>query len=78
MADETAPLKWQGLPPAGVLYCASKVLGEGLGRLYRDQHGVELVSLDVPRLGERLRTRGARCSGSWKFIKASDKPGPCR
>jgi UDP-glucose 4-epimerase len=78
VADETAPLKWQGLPAAGVLYCASKVLGEGLGRLYHDQHGIEFVSLRYSAIfGERLHTRAldaTRMVEVYENVRAGQAP----
>src|SRR3954470_17385540 len=35
--DENSPMRWQVAPPASVLYGASKIVGEGLARLYHER-----------------------------------------
>ncbi len=56
--DEDSPLRWQNLPPAMALYCASKVVGEGLMRLYQQQHGLDFVALRYTAVyGERQHRR---------------------
>ena len=56
--DENSPLRWQVLPPAMALYCASKVLGEGLARLYHQRHGLDFVALRYTAVyGERQHRR---------------------
>jgi UDP-glucose 4-epimerase len=44
-ADEESPLRWSGIAPERVLYGASKVIGEGLAKLYHEQHGIDYVAL---------------------------------
>ena len=56
--DEDSPLRWQAMPPAVALYCASKVMGEGLARLYRQQHGLDFAALRYSAVyGERQHRR---------------------
>ncbi len=56
--SDESPLRWQHLPPALILYCASKVMGEGLGRFYQQQYGVDFLALRYSAIyGERLHRR---------------------
>jgi UDP-glucose 4-epimerase len=56
--DESSPLRWGDLPPALVLYCTSKVMGEGLARLYQQRYGIDCVSLRYSAIyGERQHKR---------------------
>lgn len=56
--DEDSPLRWQKLPPAMALYCASKVIGESLARLYQQRYGLDYVSLRYTAVyGERQHRR---------------------
>jgi len=56
--EEDSPLRWQALAPAMTLYCASKVVGEGLARLYRQRHGLDFVALRYTAVyGERQHRR---------------------
>jgi UDP-glucose 4-epimerase len=58
LTAEDAPLRWQMLSPAMVLYCASKVAGEALARLYQDRHGIDFVALRYSAVyGERQHRR---------------------
>src|SRR5258708_17905124 len=43
--DENSPLRWGELSPALVLYCTSKIMGEGLARLYHQRYGLDFVAL---------------------------------
>jgi UDP-glucose 4-epimerase len=55
---EDAPLRWQALSPAMALYCASKVAGESLARMYGDRHGIQYVALRYAAVyGERQHRR---------------------
>ncbi len=59
LIDETNPFEWQTLSPAGVLYGASKIIGENLLRLYHQKHGLGTVSLRYSSVyGERQHYRG--------------------
>jgi UDP-glucose 4-epimerase len=56
--DEDSPMRWQVAPPASILYSASKVLGEGLARLYQELHGMDFVALRYTAVyGERQHRR---------------------
>lgn len=56
--DEDSPMRWQVVPTASVLYGASKVMGEGLARLYRERHGIDFVALRYSAVyGERQHRR---------------------
>lgn len=58
LTDEEAPLRWQSLSPAMTLYCASKVAGEGLARLYQERYGIDFVALRYAAVyGERQHRR---------------------
>lgn len=76
--DEAAPLRWQGMPPALVLYCASKVLGEGVGQFYAQHHNVGFVALRYSCLyGERLHTRAldaTRIIEAYQQIRRGQRP----
>ena len=57
--DETRPFRTADLSPASACYGASKLLGEGLGRLYAQQHGIEFCAVRFSTVyGERQHTRG--------------------
>lgn len=59
LIDETRPYRFHTMSPPGVLYGATKIIGETLGRLYSDRHGVESVSLRYSTVyGERQHYRG--------------------
>jgi UDP-glucose 4-epimerase len=76
--SEDMPLRWQTMPPALILYCASKVLGEGLGQFYAKNHGVEFLALRYSNLyGERLHTRAldaTRIITAHEQIKRGERP----
>lgn len=56
---EETPFRWAGLQPAGVIYGASKIMGENLGRLYDARYGLKSVSLRYTTVyGERQHYRG--------------------
>ncbi|WP_339948226.1 NAD-dependent epimerase/dehydratase family protein [uncultured Albimonas sp.] len=59
LIDETRPYRFHTMSPPGVLYGATKIIGETLGRLYSDRHGVRSVSLRYATVyGERQHYRG--------------------
>lgn len=61
---EDSPLRWQALPPAMALYCASKVMGEGLMRLYQQRHGIAFCALRYTAVyGERQHRRALMGGG---------------
>lgn len=76
--DETSPLRWEALPPAMTLYCASKVVGEGLARLYRDRYGLDFVALRYTAVyGERQHRRalvGGHIADSCERIRRGEPP----
>ena len=56
--SEESPLRWQARPPRMALYCASKMIGESLARLYQQRHGIEFVALRYTAVyGERQHRR---------------------
>lgn len=56
--SEESPLRWGNMQPGVIIYCASKVIGEGIGRLYEQQHGIEFLGLRYSAIyGERLHKR---------------------
>jgi UDP-glucose 4-epimerase len=75
---EASPLHWQGMAPGVGLYCASKVMGEALGGLYRQQHGVDFVALRYSALyGERLHRRAldaTRIIDAYEAVRAGRRP----
>ncbi|MCA8906566.1 MAG: NAD-dependent epimerase/dehydratase family protein [Rhodospirillaceae bacterium] len=59
LIDEARPFQFDGLSPPVVLYGATKIIGEQLGRLYSARHGVQSVSLRYSTVyGERQHYRG--------------------
>ncbi|WP_181447590.1 MULTISPECIES: NAD-dependent epimerase/dehydratase family protein [unclassified Rhodococcus (in: high G+C Gram-positive bacteria)] len=57
ISDDT-PLRWQNLSPSLILYCTSKIMGEGLGRMYSEAHGVDFLALRYSAVyGERQHKR---------------------
>ena len=53
------PWTWSNLQPGAALYAASKIMGENLGKLYHDRHGVKSISLRYSSVyGERQHLRG--------------------
>lgn len=56
--SEEAPLRWQNMAPGRALYAASKIMGEGLCRLYQDRHALSFLALRYSAVyGERQHTR---------------------
>ncbi|WP_175817225.1 NAD-dependent epimerase/dehydratase family protein [Burkholderia diffusa] len=55
---DDSPLRWQGMQPAVILYCASKIMGEGFGRFYQQRYGIDFIALRYSAIyGERLHKR---------------------
>jgi UDP-glucose 4-epimerase len=75
---DDSPLRWAGMPPALILYCASKVMGEGLGLLYQQQHGLDFLALRYSALyGERVHKRAIAVSQmveAYERIRAGERP----
>lgn len=58
ITTERAPWMWSGQQPGAALYGGSKIIGENLGRLYSQRHGVPFVSLRYSSVyGERQHRR---------------------
>jgi UDP-glucose 4-epimerase len=58
VVDEDSPFNWAHQQPAVALYSGSKVLGEAVGKLYRDRYGIESISLRYSSVyGERQHQR---------------------
>jgi UDP-glucose 4-epimerase len=76
--DEDSPLRWQSLQPSMTLYCASKVIGEGLAQLYRQRHGLDFVALRYTAVyGERQHRRalvGGHIADSCERIRRGEPP----
>lgn len=69
---------WAGLGPALILYSGSKVVGEGLCRLYAQQHGLGYAALRYTNIyGENQHKRaidGTRIVNAWDRIRAGQPP----
>lgn len=76
--SETSPFSWDALPPALILYSGSKIVGEGLCRLYHLQHGIGYAALRYTNLyGENQHKRaidGTRIVHAWERIRAGKPP----
>ncbi|MGC4253094.1 MAG: NAD-dependent epimerase/dehydratase family protein [Sphingobium sp.] len=76
--SETSPLRWEGMAPGVIIYCASKILGEGIGRLYEQHHGIEFVGLRYSAIyGERLHKRAldaTRMVEAYEAVRAGRAP----
>ncbi|MGF6790371.1 UDP-glucose 4-epimerase [Paraburkholderia sp. 35.1] len=76
--DESSPLRWGDLPPALVLYCTSKVMGEGLARLYQQRYGLDFVALRYSAIyGERQHKRAidaTRMVEAYERIRSGQPP----
>jgi UDP-glucose 4-epimerase len=75
---ESSPFGWDALPPALILYSGSKIVGEGLCRLYHEQHGIGYAALRYSNLyGENQHKRaidGTRIVNAWERIRAGQRP----
>lgn len=69
---------WAGLGPALILYSGSKIVGEGLCRLYNQEHGLGYAALRYSNLyGENQHKRaidGTRIVNAWDRIRAGKPP----
>jgi UDP-glucose 4-epimerase len=69
---------WEALPPALILYSGSKIVGEGLCRLYHQQHGIGYAALRYTNLyGENQHKRaidGTRIVNAWERIRTGQRP----
>ena len=75
---EATPFNWDNLPPALILYSGSKIVGEGLCRLYLQQHGIGYAALRYGNLyGENQHKRAidaTRVVNAWERIRAGLPP----
>lgn len=75
---ENAPFHWDTLPPALILYSGSKIVGEGLCRLYLQKYGIGYAALRYGNLyGENQHKRAidaTRVVNAWERIRAGLPP----
>lgn len=75
---EDSPFDWNGVGPALALYSGSKIVGEGLCKLYYETHGLEYAALRYSNLyGENQHKRaidGTRIVNAWAQIRQGDPP----
>lgn len=77
LKDEFAPMHWEGMPPSVVLYCASKIMGEGIGRMYKEKHDIDFVALRYSSIyGERQHKRAinANIVDAYQSIRSGRRP----
>ncbi|KWF32825.1 hypothetical protein WL88_26180 [Burkholderia diffusa] len=76
--SDDSPLRWQGMQPAVILYCASKIMGEGFGRFYQQRYGIDFVALRYSAIyGERLHKRAldaTRMVEAYERIRSGQPP----
>ena len=76
--DEDTPFRWQHAQPATTLYGATKIIGECLGRLYKQRYGIDFVALRYSTVyGERQHLRGINALHiveAYEAIKAGRRP----
>ncbi|HUA53634.1 MAG TPA: NAD-dependent epimerase/dehydratase family protein [Candidatus Sulfotelmatobacter sp.] len=76
--DEDTPFRWQKSQPATTLYGATKIIGECLGRLYKQRYGIDFVGLRYSTVyGERQHLRGINAIyivEAYEAIKAGMRP----
>lgn len=75
---DDSPLRWAGMPPALILYCASKIMGEGLGLFYQQEHGLDFVALRYSAIyGERQHKRAIAVTQmvqAYESIRSGKRP----
>lgn len=75
---EDAGFDWNGLGPALILYSGSKIVGEGICRLYEEQHGIGYAALRYTNLyGENQHKRaidGTRIVNAWDRVRNGQPP----
>jgi UDP-glucose 4-epimerase len=69
--DEDSPLRWQALPPSMTLYCASKVVAEGLAQLHRQRYGLDFVALRYTRARLSAAMSATAAGASWPASRRS-------
>ena len=76
--SDDSPFRWAGMNPNVLIYCASKIMGEGIGRLYQQKYGVDFLALRYSAIyGERLHKRaldGTRIVEAYERIRAGESP----
>lgn len=75
---DDSPFRWAGMPPAVVLYCASKIMGEGLCMLYKQQYGLDFLALRYSAIyGERQHKRAIAVTQmvqAYESIRSGKRP----
>ncbi len=75
---DDSPLRWAGMPPGLILYCASKIMGEGLALLYKQKYGLDSLSLRYAAIyGERQHKRAISAGQMvdiYESIRAGKRP----
>jgi UDP-glucose 4-epimerase len=75
---DDSPLRWAGMPPGLVLYCASKIMGEGLGLLYQEKYGLDYRALRYSAIyGERQYKRaisGSQIVEAYERVRSGKRP----
>lgn len=76
--SDDSPLRWAGSPTGLILYSTSKIMGEGLGMLYHQRHGLDFLALRYSALyGERQHKRAiaaTRMVEAYESIRAVRRP----
>jgi len=75
---DDSPLRWSGMQPGLILYCTSKIMGEGLGRLYHQKYGIGFLAMRYSAMyGERQHKRASAVTlmvQAWERIRAGMPP----
>jgi UDP-glucose 4-epimerase len=78
LIDETTSWTWSKLQPGAALYAASKIMGENIGKLYHDRHGVKSISLRYSSVyGERQHLRAVNSVyiiDTYERLKKGERP----
>jgi len=76
--SDDSPLRWAGMQPGLILYCASKIMGEGIGLLYHQKHGVGFLAMRYSAMyGERQHKRASAVTlmvQAWERLRAGLPP----
>jgi UDP-glucose 4-epimerase len=76
--DEDSPMRWQVMPAASVLYGASKIIGEGLARLYHQRYDLDYVALRYSAVyGEQQHRRavmGGHIAETCERVRRGEPP----
>ncbi len=75
---DDSPLRWAGMQPGLILYCTSKIMGEGIGRLYQQKYGLGFLAMRYSAMyGERQHKRASAVTlmvQAWERIRAGERP----